>query len=86
MTMSLFDVHTRRLKTGAAGLGGAAVVAMGLIGVAAGSAPDARAGIVNPPSPMTAGQTTTETIAVTSPEMTVVPRAAPVLKAPRYGG
>lgn len=83
--MSLINAHTWHAKTGAAAVGAAAVVAMALISVATGSAPDARAGIVNQPSPMTEGQTSTEATPTTSPEMTAVPKAAPKVKAPRYG-
>lgn len=79
--MFLMHIHAQRLKKGAAMLGGAAAVAMTLVGVAAGGVPDARAGIVPSPSPMTAGETAT----TTSPELTAVPKAAPLVKAKHYG-
>lgn len=77
------DKHVRvgRVKAAAAAAGGVAIVAMGLIGVMTGGAPDARASMGAPVSPMEVGATTT----VVAPATAMPAKAKPVVKAARYG-
>jgi hypothetical protein len=79
--MSVNQVPGRRVKAAAAAAGGVAVVAMGLIGVIGSGAPDARASMGTPPSPMVVGETTT----ITTPAKDMPAKAVPVVKAARYG-
>ncbi|MEU0495196.1 hypothetical protein [Mycobacterium sp. NPDC006124] len=74
--MSANQVRTRRVKAAAAAAGGFAVVAMGLIGVMGGGAPDAHAS-----GAMDLGATTTST----TPAKDMPAKAVPVVKAARYG-
>jgi hypothetical protein len=79
--MALKQARGMRVKAAAAAAGGLAVVAMGLIGVMASGAPDARADMGTPPSPMVVGETTT----ITTPVKDMPAKAVPVVKAARYG-
>jgi hypothetical protein len=75
--MEFVEMRAARIKFVSAVAGGAAVVAMGAIGIIGGAAPDANASIQAPPAPMRMGATSTPVVTTEMPG-----KAAPEVKAP----
>jgi hypothetical protein len=75
--MKPVELRAARMKFIGAVAGGAAVVAMGALGIVGAAAPDANASIQAPPAPMRMGATSTPVVTTEMPG-----KAAPEVKAP----